>query len=138
MLSTRAHRFTIECMNGTLGDYVVERREAMGISQTELARRANLERTTVNRIETGTTKFPSAAVRRALASALGVSHIELVVAAGELSPSEADLSSDTRSEAVRRLAPVIDSYDFNSDQIATIERLIRALAGDVTLPRSDD
>lgn len=138
MLSTCVHTFTMECMNGTLGDYVINRREAMGISQTELARRAKLERTTVNRIETGTTKFPSAAVRRSLAAALGVSHLELVVASGELSPEEADLTSDHRSEAVRKLTPIIDSYDFNQDQIATIERLIRALAGDVHVPKVDE
>lgn len=42
--------------------------------------------------------------------------------------------ADRMSPAVRRLAPVIDSYDFSDEQLDTIEGVIRALAGDVHKP----
>lgn len=72
----------------TLGGYVKDRRDALGLNQTELSDLARVPRTTVNRIETGTTQLPSADIRRKLAKALGVSHIDLLIAAGELDSDE--------------------------------------------------
>jgi len=73
------------CVNRTLGHYIKERREVLGLTQTELAERADVPRTTVNRVETGTTKLPSPDIRRRLARALSVPHLDLLIAAGELS-----------------------------------------------------
>lgn len=78
----------VACMNGTLGAYIAARREALGLNQTELATRATVPRTTVNRIETGTTQLPSPDIRRKLAAVLGVSHLDLLIAAGEITEAE--------------------------------------------------
>jgi len=76
------------CMTRTLGDFVREKREALGLTQTELSARAKIQRTTVNRIETGTTQLPSADIRRRLATALGVSHLDILVEAQEITRDE--------------------------------------------------
>lgn len=58
------------------------------MSQAELARRSGVPVSTINRIETGVTKLPTPEYRRKLASALGVSHLELLVQAGEITQEE--------------------------------------------------
>jgi transcriptional regulator with XRE-family HTH domain len=76
-------------MSGTLGGYIRNCREQRGLTQTELAERADVPRTTVNRIETGTTQLPAPDIRRRLARVLGVPHLDLLVAAGEVTEAEA-------------------------------------------------
>lgn len=64
--------------------------QELGIeSQAELVRRSGLTPQTVNRFFGGGTKLPRADKRRELAKALGVSHLELLVAAGEITAAEA-------------------------------------------------
>lgn len=72
----------------TLARYVVHRREALGMTQTELALRSGIAPTTLNKIEKGTTKVPPADTRRRLAAALSVRHVDILVAAGELTDDE--------------------------------------------------
>jgi transcriptional regulator with XRE-family HTH domain len=61
-----------------LGGRIVEIREALGLSQTELARRAGLNQPTLNRIESQETEKTSAANLIAIARALGVRVEDLV------------------------------------------------------------
>lgn len=126
-MSIRVHTFTMECMSGTLGDYIVEMRNRLGINQTELSRRSGVERTTVNRIEKGVTKLPSALVRRQIANALGVRHVDLLIAAGELAENEVEIPEFTPSRAVEMLAPTIDSYLWTEADIDRLERVIAAI-----------
>lgn len=72
----------------TLAEFIVMRRESLGLSQTELATRSGIAATTLNKIEKGTTNWPSADVRRRLAKALCVRHVDVIVATGELAPEE--------------------------------------------------
>lgn len=110
-MSTRMHTDTVLFMARTLGSYVTEKRESLGLNQTELSNRANVPRTTVNRIENGTTQLPSADIRRRLAAALGVSHLDLLVAAGEITEQELGTTvgivehdpDDPRQRFIRRL-----------------------------------
>ena len=88
MVSRSMNTDIVVCMTRTLGDFVREKREGLGLSQTELSARADVPRTTVNRIETGTTQLPSPDVRRRLAIALGVSHLDLLIASGEITEEE--------------------------------------------------
>lgn len=104
----------VVCMNRTLGHYVRERREVLGLSQTELAERADVPRTTVNRVETGTTKLPSPDVRRRLARALSVPHLDLLIAAGEL------VEDDIRSAGVVAVS-VIEPE--RAELLAKLERI---------------
>jgi transcriptional regulator with XRE-family HTH domain len=73
-----------------LGSYVREKRERLGLNQKELAERCGLPANSINRIEQGVTKVPSPDFRRRLAHGLGVSHIDVLVAAGELEPDEVE------------------------------------------------
>lgn len=54
-----------------------EHRERLGLSQSQVARRANLTEVTVRSVERGRS-MPKLATARALASALGISVDELV------------------------------------------------------------
>lgn len=71
-----------------MGQFVRERRLALGLSQTKLAQLASVPRETVNRLEAGKVALPTSDARRRLAKALGVRHVDLLVAAGELLPEE--------------------------------------------------
>jgi transcriptional regulator with XRE-family HTH domain len=77
-------------MTCTLGKFIKEKRDALGINQSELARVSGVLRETINRIENNKTMLPSADSRRRLARALNVRHIDLLVAAGELTEDEVD------------------------------------------------
>ena len=127
------HSDTVVCMMRTLKSFVIEKRESLGWTQTELARRSGVPRTTVNRIESGTTKLPEADVRRKLAKALGVRHVDILVAAGELSETEVLPVNDPSSEAVKRLAPLIDQVEWSERLYQWMETNLRFYAD----PRED-
>jgi transcriptional regulator with XRE-family HTH domain len=77
-----------EGMN-TLGDYVRERRSILGWSLIDTAAAAELSKSELSALENNKIKLPGADKRRRLAAVLGVRHIDLLVAAGELSEDEA-------------------------------------------------
>lgn len=60
-----------------LGDVLRQRREAKGLTQAELARKAKITDEYVSMLETGAKRNPSLAVLQRLAKALGVSVGEL-------------------------------------------------------------
>jgi transcriptional regulator with XRE-family HTH domain len=101
----------------TLGSYIKEQRERRGWLQTELAARSGVPQATISAIETGAKKLPGADIRRKLARALGVPHIALLIAAGEVEAEEVDPKiplpspfgeDDPRSEVVQLLAEIDD------------------------------
>lgn len=105
-------------MSETLAGYVERKRMALGLNQTELATRAGIPPTTMNRIERGVTKLPEAGIRRPLAKALGVRHVDLLIAAGELTEDEVDASEEgtmlfrfDRDETVREIASLLAVLD---------------------------
>lgn len=82
-------------MSDGLGAYIKREREARGWTQIDLAIRANLctpggepNRTLIAQLETGRTKVSLPETRRAIAAALGVRHVDLLVAAGEITAEE--------------------------------------------------
>lgn len=75
-------------MSTPLGDYIRARRDDLGLTQTDLADRALLQRAHLSEIERGKIALPNAVIRRNLAGALGVSHLDLLVAAGEITQEE--------------------------------------------------
>jgi transcriptional regulator with XRE-family HTH domain len=122
----------------TLAKYVEDKRLALGIdSQTELARRAGVPRETVNRIERGLTQNPEADVRRRLAKALGVSHLDLLVAAGEITEDEIAKAGasgvverdphDRREQLIERLRAVPDGYGVEN----SLENMLDIIARDI-------
>jgi len=72
----RAHR-------QTLGERIRRLREAMGLSQDELAKRAGIGRVTLSRIENGE-QSPRLSTLEALAQALGISIEQLIIQDGEV------------------------------------------------------
>lgn len=61
-----------------LGDVLRNRREARGLTQAELARRAKITGEYVSMLETGAKRNPSLAVLQRLAKVLGVSVSDLL------------------------------------------------------------
>lgn len=82
-----ATRNTMGCMD-TLGSYIKQRRELLGISQTDLAANLDMPRAHLAQIESRKIALPNAGLRRRLAAVLGVRHVDLLVAAGELDVTE--------------------------------------------------
>lgn len=69
-------------VNTTLGQFVRELRSERGMAQGELATAAGMPQPALSDIERDRIKLPNADIRRRLAKALGVSHLDLLVAAG--------------------------------------------------------
>lgn len=88
-----------------LGAYIKRARERLGWTQADLAVRAGLitpsgeaNRTLIAQLETGRTKVSLPETRRAIADALGVRHLDLLVAAGELTVEEAGVGTTPVAE----------------------------------------
>lgn len=77
-----------------------------GEEQATFARRVGLTPQTVSQLVRGDIKTPTAGVRRKLAGALGLRHVDILVAAGELTSEEAGpaLKPTYPSDEVRVLA----------------------------------
>lgn len=61
---------------------------ALSLSQVELAARAELSKSEINALLKGRVHLPGPDKRRRLAKALGVSHLDLLIAAGEITADE--------------------------------------------------
>ncbi len=91
-----------------------ERREALGFTQQEVADSAGTTQGNYGRIELGTTQIPRIELRRELSRVLGMTHVEFLVAIGELGDWEVpgfDASAeppDTELEARLALLREID------------------------------
>ena len=71
-----------------LGVYVQERREILGLTQRELAERAQISHTFISRLETGQRKEASQPILRRLADALGVDAEDLYAAIAYSAPQQ--------------------------------------------------
>lgn len=115
----------------TLAEFVEQKRREAGLSQGELAARADIPRTTINRIENGHTKLPEAGIRRRLARVLGVSHLDLLVAAGEITEEEIDATGAVPvveldpTTPMARLAPLISQVPWNDERLEFVESDLR-------------
>ena len=96
-------------------------------SAAAMSRATGFTTTTISAWRRGKVTLPQIETRRQLANELGVSHLELLVALGELADHEVKLPDDPRSEAVRHLSPVIDRYTWQQGDIDRIARVIQSL-----------
>lgn len=126
-VSTGVYPVTLDSMTDRLGTYIRDEREKRGWSQTELASRAGVPKQTVNRLETGITKLPGALIRRQIAEALGIRHIDMLIAAGEITVDEVEGLPAPDSPWVAALRPVLDDYDGDIDQLVRVIRGIVSL-----------
>lgn len=72
----------------TLGEVIRHLRGQLNLNQKELADVLGIQRAYLSQIESGKIGLPNADLRRRIAAALHVRHIDLLVAAGELFPEE--------------------------------------------------
>lgn len=114
-----------------LGGYIQRRRDELGLNQTELAKRADIKRAHFSQIEGGHISLPSAEIRRRLADALKVRHVDLLVAAKELTSAEVPVEGAERepfprdplkADAVRIIA---DLDDFNTQLACRFLKYLR-------------
>lgn len=118
----------VEVVNG-LHTFVRTRRESLGMTQKVLAERAGVSQAAVSDVERGATKLPNADLRRRLAAALHVQHIDLLIAAGELAPDEVDRMPDPEpGDPVARLSPFIYSVAWDEMMYATVRAMVREWA----------
>jgi transcriptional regulator with XRE-family HTH domain len=116
---------------GTLGDWIKTTRERRGMSQTALADAVGTSRSYMSQIESGRVAFPNADLRRRIAKALGKSHIEIMVAAGELRDDEvkaAGVDSSTPDGPLEsELIALIRGINWEPDQAAFAEQVLRQM-----------
>lgn len=109
----------------TLGNYVKEQREKRGKTLTALAADAGLSKSELSALERNRISLPGADKRRRLARALGVSHIRLLVEAGELSEEDVRDSGLVAVPLVEpdraRLLDKLERVRLNDDRVIGLE-----------------
>lgn len=104
-----------------LAAYIRERRLQLGMTQVELSLAADVSQPLISDIERGQTKLPNADARRKIAQALGIRHVDLLVAAGELWPDELPGATPPTLTRHQRLLSLIDlSIDSREATLDTI------------------
>ena len=79
------------CMDDVgLGTLVRTRRLAMGMTAVRLAEAAGTTSPNISQIESGKTRLPSVEMRRRLAHVLGLTNVDFLVAAGEVTRDEVE------------------------------------------------
>lgn len=79
----------------SLGSWLKTKREALGKTQTAIAVEVGIAPAYLSQIESGKITLPNPDLRRRLAKALGVSHLQLLIAAGEITDDEIALTGFT-------------------------------------------
>lgn len=118
-----SRRNTYEILKGAMGlaDFIRERRLQLGMTQVELAESSGVNQPLISDIERGQTKLPNADARRRIARALGIRHLDLLVAAGELLEDELPGAVDTPLTRHQRLLNLVDlSIDSRETTLDTI------------------
>lgn len=122
-------------MTETLGQFVRSRRTDMGLSLTAAAAMIGTSRGTLSQIELGTIKLPNPELRRQIARLLGVSHLELLIAAGEIREDElasgqtgiAERTPDDPRTAIHALVDQVNWYG-RPDRVESITSILTAYA----------
>jgi len=108
-------------------DYIRQRREAIGQPQGEVADAAGITRPYMSQLESGKVKTPGADIRRRLAQALGVTHLDLLVAAGELTSDEVapkEPSDPVLEDVFAGLIPMARRIEWaKAERIATVRTI---------------
>src|SRR4030095_11715752 len=118
-----------------LGAYVKAWRLQHGVTQSERARRVDMPGPHLNQIESGKIALPSADVRRRLAIAMGVTHVDLLLAAGELSDADIQVAG---IEGVAIDTPEIEDLVDDLRAVHLTNKRVRALKGVIALMRESD
>jgi len=108
-----------------------DRRESLGLTQEELAQRTETTRSYISQIESGKVQMPNAELRRAISKALGIRHVDFLVAVGELGDWEVPGFSPTADPDPRlaSLEALLAMIDLDSDSRAiTLSGILQSWA----------
>lgn len=129
-IPTNTH--TVRAMSG-MGTYVWERRTQAGLNQRALGDLSGVDRSYLAQIESGRIALPGADIRRRLAKALGVTHLDLLIAAGEITEGEVVVSGvsgvvEVDSDDPRTVyAEIIQRIPIKSQTFKTIRAVIDSM-----------
>lgn len=117
-----------------LGDWVKTRRETLGMTQRDVADSVGTSPAYMSQIEGGRVGLPNADLRRRLAEALGVPHIEIFIAAGELTRDELTASGQQGvlphpqyGAAPPDLHKLMDQIVWDSDRIRMVRGMFKGM-----------
>ena len=108
-----------------------ERREGLRLTQSEVAQRAGTTAAYISQIESGKVNMPNAELRRAISKALGIRHVDFLVAVGELGDWEVPGFSPTADPDPRLalLEALLAMIDLDSDSRAiTLSGILQSWA----------
>ena len=97
------------------------RREALGLTQQDVADRAGTTQPYYGQIESGRTRMPNAELRRSISNALGIRHVDFLVEVGELGDWELPGFSPTapeRDPQLESLEALLNQLDLGRDNRA--------------------
>lgn len=113
-------------METTFGAMLRDLRRRTGLSQRELAQRANLDFSYISKVENGRLPPPAADTIVLLCSILGVSADDLLAATHKLpSDVEGKISASATAQAFLR-----EAQNLTDDQWQQLTRMLRQLKGD--------
>jgi len=110
-----------------IGQFIRKRRARLGWTQERLSEETGISRARIAQIEGGRVALPGADFRRRLADSLGVSHLDLLVAAGEITRDELGTATGVVTidpdDPRHRLHAAIDSTPMSAIQIEGLIRM---------------
>jgi transcriptional regulator with XRE-family HTH domain len=111
-----------------LGMLVKARRESRGLTMKELGALVGASRTAIDAIENGRTKLPGPDLLRGLAKELGLTRVELLVAAEYLSEDEArgPIEASSIKRAEEALERALAGLRQATTQVESVERDVEA------------
>lgn len=116
-----------------LGTWIKEQRIAKGLKQWEFAELIGTSRAYMSQIEAGGTKLPNADLRRRIAAALNASHLDVLIAAGELTADEVRALGvegvPTENETETELVGLVRSINWEPDKASYVRSLLTTMKG---------
>lgn len=117
---------------GDLSSYIKDKRTSLGWTQAVLAERAEVSRDLVAQIESGKSKLPQPENRRKLAKALGVTHLQMLIEAGEITQDElgtvAGIVETNPDDPRHVLHALIDEIRWNRDRMDSVFDILTGMA----------
>jgi transcriptional regulator with XRE-family HTH domain len=107
-----------------LGGFLRRRRVDLGLTQEAVSDAAGIGRSHLSQIESGKIGLPNAAIRRRLARALALQHVDLLIAAGELDEDEVRDGRQPLASELDRIAERLGDED-RAALLAIARRLAR-------------
>ena len=115
-------------MSTPLGDFVKSKRDRAGWSQARLAEEVGTSPAYISQIESGRVSLPGADLRRGIAKAIGVCHLDLLVESGELTRDELESTVGVierrPDDPAEQLIEAIRSAGLNEDEVGAIRNLV--------------